>query len=583
MFRTIDGPLSKEEWKNELVFSFGKSVVDDTIPKEYVYRIPNCKFVKAEKLCAKIDAKMFKHGLTFVADEAVGIKDGPALQEFQTYLIAEYYKKHFFTMLTPVEPSPTIQGVLGGLKDPSRSINQMNNMPWLLRHPLAGKLEDKRIGLPLLILMSGPSLHLVKKHLKSLSQHFLIVCIARSLQPCLEAGVEPDFVVQYDTNLEQRHFYEAIPQLKKTVLISLSSACVADYAWKFRGIFFRAAFNGLLLNNPYIMKDSIESSLMACMGLAEVLGAPKALIAGANLSWSKEGEQYSSEENLTNLEGAISKDYRVLQDSCGLNVIDRNGEKTVSNLVYVAAAARASEFAKEIQASVGTNFFLTSNNGIMSPTEFPTASLDVMLETPLLDRDTYLEKVDEAINTKESIDLETCIQYFQERANFLSSQELNFRIRKHNPEFEFEYYNELVSLMNNIRSFILPILNNDRQVHNFVEQWACAYKYATKISLAYLIAKTNTLPALFVESEYTEIEKNIDNFFPEKSLELLELSCFTNHNNNNRKTLEDRGLGLWLKEQKLVFVSQEILHRYNYLFDTLEDDNIIALPHFERV
>ena len=578
MFRTIEGFLSKDVWKQELVFVFGKCEADNAIPSEYVYKIPNSRFVKAEKLCSGIDAKMFEHGLTFVADEAVGKKDGSALQQLQMHLIAEYYKKHFFNTFTPFTPSPSIQDLLGKLKDPSRSISQLCNMPWLLRFPLADKLRDQKIGLPILILMAGPSLHAIKKHLKNLAQRYLVVCIARSLQPCLDSGVEPDFVVQYDTNLEQKLFYNTITRLNKTVLISLSSASISDYAWKFRGIFFRASFKMMLLPNPYVLRDSTESSLLACMGLAEALGAPEALIAGADFSWLIEEGRYCSEASPENLESLKTDDYQIIRDSVGLRILGRDGRKMVSDLGYVAAAGRDSEFAREIQSSVGTRFFLTSNTGIMSPTEFPTASLDKMFDTPLIDRDSYLKMIDGAINTKEIIDLKTAVQYFSSLANFLSVQELNFRIRKHNPDFQFKLYDEFVLLMSNIRSLILPPLEAATCVHNIVEHWSHAYKYAKKIALAYLLAQTESLPVLCIDSEYDRIHECIDGFFPIENLDMIVLTCFAVQEKSQRKTIEDTSIGKWLRDQQLVFVSPAVLNRYNFLFGTLEDDNVIPLP-----
>ncbi|MBU1249258.1 MAG: DUF115 domain-containing protein, partial [Proteobacteria bacterium] len=372
IFRTLESSLSFEDWKNELVFVFGNADADKRIPDQYLFRIPNCKFVNPKKFCSTIDPKLWGNGFTFIADATVGRKDGLALQTVQMNLIKAYYSYHFKNT-TPYTPPAVITALQGGLTDPTRSLNQLKNMPWLLRYPLADKICKKNIGLPVLIVMPGHSVIKVQSDIKRLAQKCLVICIARSLKICLAAGVEPDFVVQYDTHLEQRHFYETIPLLKNTVLVSLSSASISGYAWKFRGVVFRASFNQLILSNDFVMRDGSEGSLLACLGLAEALRAPMVCMAGCDFSWKPHQDIYDPNEAAQHETNSHTEDYRITPEVLRseylmpgrFRVVNRDGQVVCSTIGYVAAAAKASEFADDIQTLVGTKFYLLSHDGIL--------------------------------------------------------------------------------------------------------------------------------------------------------------------------------------------------------------------------
>ena len=204
IIRSVEAYLSQDDWENELVFVFGDSDVDNSIPEQFVVRIPSSKFVDPENFCSTLDVALLKNGFTFVANEETGIKDGQHLQQLQMHIAAAYYQGHFFNQRTPYKPDGIIQGLLGTMADPTRSISQLKNMPWLLRSPIVDKIQDKKLGLPVLIVIPGPSRSRIREKLKKYAKHCLVVCIARSLEFCLDAGVEPDFVMQYDTHLDRK-------------------------------------------------------------------------------------------------------------------------------------------------------------------------------------------------------------------------------------------------------------------------------------------------------------------------------------------------------------------------------------------
>ncbi|MGL1860890.1 MAG: DUF115 domain-containing protein [Pseudodesulfovibrio sp.] len=578
IIRSVEAYLSQDDWENELVFVFGDSDVDSSIPEQFVVRIPSSKFVDPENFCSTLDVSLLKNGFTFVANEETGIKDGQHLQQLQMYIAAAYYQGHFFNQRTPYKPDGIIQGLLGTMADPTRSISQLKNMPWLLRSPIVDKIQDKKLGLPVLIVIPGPSRNRIREKLKKYAKHCLVICIARSLKFCLDAGVEPDFVMQYDTHLEQRHFYDDMPVLEKTVLISLSSASIASYAWKFRGVVFRASFNQILLKNQAVLRDSTEGSLLACMGLAEILMAPRVFMAGCDFCWDKENGRYNSEKEPAKTFDSGPIDYRIrIGKPCEL--AERGGKMAYSQLGYVSAAARASEFAGKIEQSTGTKFYLTSDTGILSSKKFPIASEDVICETPELDRDAYMDAVDDILYAKENIDFGSALSFFKERADILNVQELHFRIKKYNPDFEFELYDQFLRVIGNIRSFVMRFDGQDAQVHRLVEAWANAYNYATKIAYAYVLAQKESIPVLCTESDYAHLTERIDSFFPKEDLDFWILCNFTKENKEKHAhEVRIHTITAWMKRHKMIFISHTILEEFGYLFESLACENVIVLP-----
>ncbi len=580
IIRSVEAYLSQDDWENELVFVFGDSDVDNSIPEQFVVRIPSSKFVDPENFCSTLDVALLKNGFTFVANEETGIKDGQHLQQLQMHIAAAYYQGHFFNQRTPYKPDGIIQGLLGTMADPTRSISQLKNMPWLLRSPIVDKIQDKKLGLPVLIVIPGPSRSRIREKLKKYAKHCLVVCIARSLEFCLDAGVEPDFVMQYDTHLEQRHFYDDMPVLEKTVLVSLSSASIASYAWKFRGVVFRASFNQILLKNQAVLRDSTEGSLLACMGLAEVLMAPRVFMAGCDFCWDLENDMYNYEKEPAKIFAPGAIDYRIRVGS-PYELAERGGRMACSHLGYVAAAARASEFAGKIEKSTGTKFYLTSDTGILSSKKFPIAGEDVICDTPELDRDAYMDAVDDILYAKEDIDFGSALSFFKERADILNVQELHFRIKKYNPDFEFEFYDQFLRVIGNIRSFVMRFDGQDEQVHRFVEAWANAYNYATKIAYAYVLAQKESIPVLCTESDYDHLTERVDSFFPQENMDFWVVSHFTKANNKvYDQEVQAEAASDWIQGKKIVFISHTAFTEYAYLFDVLGNDNIIFLPAF---
>ena len=78
------------------------------------------------------------------------------------------------------------------LSNTCRNIRQLDKLDGIRKYAGQGN------GLPFIVLAAGPSLGRVLPHLSRLKDRAVIVCVDTALHSCLDAGVEPDFIVLAD-------------------------------------------------------------------------------------------------------------------------------------------------------------------------------------------------------------------------------------------------------------------------------------------------------------------------------------------------------------------------------------------------
>lgn len=121
-------------------------------------------------------------------------------------------------------------------------------------------------------LLPGPSPVKIGPFLKELSRHCAIIAISRTLQFCLQHDVYPDFVVQLDTFLAQKHFYEKIDKKLPTTLISLSISPIISYlAQNLEDYFSWIALTRLSCKNNWRLR---EKSLEHPLGVHGIIRSP---------------------------------------------------------------------------------------------------------------------------------------------------------------------------------------------------------------------------------------------------------------------------------------------------------------------
>lgn len=282
-------------------------------------------------------------------------------------------------------------------------INRTRNAEILLRSPLVDKLAVERLDAPLLLLLPGPSLQDLGPLLKDLARSCLVACITRTLGFCLGHGVEPDFLIQLDTYRRQLHLLPAFESLPRTCLVALSQAPVSGLARRFRGVFFMDSFDGEVLPNPARLRESWLSSLLPCLGLAEVLRAPQVFVAGADLSWTK--DRYAGGAAADQTPESFPRDRPVELRESGFQAPDLRGRSVRTQLTYYATAYEAGLFATDIARLTGARFFNLSRAGILDPDLFPPVEPRQALDLPPLDRPALLERLDRALACREEVDL----------------------------------------------------------------------------------------------------------------------------------------------------------------------------------
>ena len=76
--------------------------------------------------------------------------------------------------------------------------NSCKNLPFMAKCDGVKKFMNTNTALPFVILAAGPSLATVLPYLAELKKRCILVCVDTSLHACLNAGVEPDFIVLVD-------------------------------------------------------------------------------------------------------------------------------------------------------------------------------------------------------------------------------------------------------------------------------------------------------------------------------------------------------------------------------------------------
>ncbi|MEF2144748.1 MAG: 6-hydroxymethylpterin diphosphokinase MptE-like protein [Desulfovibrionaceae bacterium] len=571
--------LARDQWNGETVFALGSVEVDPAIPRDHVVSVPKPGFVHPAKLCAGLPEETWERTVFFLTPSRTDAKQAQAVLRIQKHALARMYLT-FFNRRPLRDVPKTLSAIMGGIKDPSRNISQLRNYPWLLRYPLVDKLASARLGLPALLLLAGPSLNRILPRLPELAQRCLVICIARSLKPCLDAGVEPDFVVQYDTNMEQRQFYAGVPQLPNTGLVTLSSAHIHPYAELFRGVFFRGSFNRAFMPNPYTLRDGVEGSLIACLGLAEALGAPQTYLAGADLSWPMDGNCYTAGEEPATDAPDAAQDVRVhTLDGMKVRLGRRDGKIVFSTACFVASAVKAGQTAAEIASSGNAAFHTLSEATLLPEDVFPLTAIEDVLGLPAVDRAEVRAKMDLALNAREHIELMGLFAFLKDREQGLSGYRDMFTLRSLEQEARKKLPNDpMVRILGNMRGACWYHKLNDPLVsaNRLMAAWKQAFAEAAKFVLAHVMAaKGAPLTLLCAPEEEAELRSRLARLIPGCVLDLRQ-PVRLGHD-RGEGGFDDYDLPLLLDDAHLLLVSPRLMRCYAHFWELAPDDKVVDL------
>ena len=458
-------------------------------------------------------------------------------------------------------------------------LNRYRNTAFHLQHPLADKLQAQRVGLPCLLLMPGPSLARIEPHCAELAKRYLILTISRVLPFLRRVGVTPDILVQLDTVPIQQHFHRPGDSFPESVLLALSLAPIRGFAPGFRQLFFIDSFDRSVLPNPFRVRESWLSSLLACLGCAETLCAPNVLLAGADLRLCGESTYYS--ESPAGPDAAHSP-YTLPLETAGdrVTLADANGRHARTTLQYLATAAEAEMFARDIQASTGTVFRTLSPWSLLDQEVFAPLDVADALAAPPLDRAAFLAKADAAAAMPERINLRSLrALYSRNLAEAKKHRDLVACLRLSDPEALRQHpctrYVEA-----NIPWFRPEgAENREAMAGNLASELYDAARFARNVASLHLTASTGAaLTLLCTAEEEAEALERLKAARPGWSWRCLGARVpDTGRPEPSGGALELRVLADWLRSRDVVVVAPGFAREYHYVLSLADDDNRVSL------
>ena len=311
MFKTYIGINEFVDDERSLCFFFGVTPPSSLARVRKLYfPVINEAVVSAIK---EFSPDMLKNGVSVIINPATYEDQKYFIDAAQRFLAYLYAK--FIVFPSASHTIPDNFNVRQGQSSFSilREWSNAQNLPLHLKYPLCDVLKCLNLNIPVLILLPGPSLSEMRPHLKELRKKCIVVCIARSLSFCLEHDCPPDFVVHLDTDIKMKHLFPD-GEFKESFLVPLSAANISEVSKQFAGVFFMESFAPSITKNYYRLRESWLSCSIACLGMAEALGATKVFIAGGDHSWA----------------GHSDKDFHYLDENVG-EQLHFNGPLKVEN------------------------------------------------------------------------------------------------------------------------------------------------------------------------------------------------------------------------------------------------------------
>jgi len=563
------------DYAGEFLVRFGHVPIPADIDPRMVHDIPSPSPEAAADIAAT-PLDMLK-GVAFLVDAACPGLDMDAVTDVQVEYLYRYYKGVILPNSSPLAPAAD-----GVRPQPApeivRIVNKLRNMPYLLRYPLAQKLSARDVRLPVVVLLPGPSLPGIGPRLPELARGHLVVAVSRTLEFCLEHGVEPDFVVQLDTYFIQRKYYEKLPPLPNTTLVALSLCPVHGIADRFKGVFFMDSFDTAVLKNPYRMRENGLSTLMGCMGLAECLGSPYALLSGADLSFpgdNRAGEYFNSP--------GAGKAVREAPPECiqvkdGLLVMkNRAGHRVSTTLMYLAVAREAAGYARDIENAAGVRFYVGNDQGILAAA-IPTLRPEELAAAPPLVRRALGAAIDDALSTPEhvemirlKVDCVKTIQTLDQNLLFLEA----CRVRK---EYGDLARHPIALFAEQERDFNLP---EDPEIRlgfslRIARQWRQALVQARNLALAHMIARHDgQIPLVCLPHEAARPFPGLKRLYPGFTWDVRPLlSPADAPLPDFPRAISYIALHRTLASWQVAFVTAAARDAYRYHFDVYGGDNL---------
>lgn len=498
-------------------------------------------------------------------------------QKLLAYLFAKY-------VLLPVKSSrvPDILG-LRPHNAPPEYLHQLNlhrNTPLHLRHCLVDKLEAQRVGLPCLLLLPGPSLARLGPHLPELARRYLIVAISRTLPFARRHGVTPDVLLQIDTVPMQRHFHHGADRFPDSVLLTLSMAPVHTIAPRFGRVFFIDSFNLSVLPNPARIRESWLSSLLAVLGCAEALHAPRVLVAGADLRLLGDNTYYNQVGGEQETEPAADDGPMTCRDGRTVVFADADGRAARTTLQYFATAGEAELFARDMRETRGMTFASLSAHGILDRDVFAPMEPADALAAPKIDRTVFWAKADAADAATEKISLRSLRALYSRQVEMARrDRELLACLRLGEPE-KMDQHACVRYVRANFPWFRPSDAPKQRLLAaNLAEELYKAALFARNVAALHLLAANNAaVPVLATADEEAGVRRGLSQWRPGWNWRFYGIKALGYEEPMpSGGGIELAALGDWLSFQEAVVVSPGLAKEFDYVIPLVSWENVVGL------
>lgn len=560
----------------QLVVCLGRPKAIPQLPKDrllVLYRVDEAALGRI----AAIDPRRMARGVIVVASREEHARDPRMMLRAQKMLAYLFIKYVDLPMVSTRIPDPARLRPADTPPEFPHMLNMFRNTPLHLQHCLVDKLRDKAVGLPCLLLLPGPSLQLLKDQLPELARRHLIVTISRVLPFLRACGVAPDVLVQLDTVPLQEHFHHPDDLYPNTVLLSLSLAPVRSFAPRFRRVFFIDSFNLAMLPNPARIRESWLSSMLACLGVAEALHAPKVLLAGVDLRLLGENVYFNHGNEHEPLplqtEPMTSRDLAVIAP-------DMNGRQANTTLHFFATAAEAEMFAQEIRASQGTTFHNLSPFSLLDPEVCAPMSPEQALAAPVLDKAAFLDKADQAAAMHEQIHLqELCAGYAGALEDARHSRDIMACLRCTDQEAlpMHPYYRYVAANLPWFRPAGEEGLG--RLAENLASELCLATRFARNVAALHCqAARGVAVPVLCTAQEEPEALARLGRLRPGWAWSCVGIQAPTSEGAApSSGTVALAALHDWMRSQEVLVISPACAREFHYALSLLSGDNVVDL------
>lgn len=530
---------------------------------------------------AALDPALLAHGLVVCTSSKAFARHPREVVRLQKLLAFLHTKFVAYPKGSTKIPDPLNLRDESQTQEFSHELNRLRNIPVLLDAPLAEKLAATRIGLPALICMPGPSLAGLGPHIRDIARGHLVIAIARSL-PFLRAhGVTPDIVVQLDTHPGQRHFYAPGDDFSRSVLISLSLAPTSQLAARFHRVFFMESFDLVALPNPYRMRESWLSSLLSCLGAAEIVHAPRVLMAGCDLSFQGNAVYCTSEASIDRASCPPAEPHEgpVEIDGGTAVLADNQGRRVRTRLGYLATAVEAESFAEDIARTTGTAFFNLSQEGILSPEAYPFLSPEEAASAPAIDREAFLGAVRNAYARKERVDFERLFREYDAGAKRAALDKTimsclkvaaNDAATAANPYLRYVASQPLLAK----GASRDDLLDAARRLTEHLHDACVLARAAAAMHLAH--TKGQPVPVLCLGEEEAELSARLGRYRPDFEWRFVGLrDPDTLRPAPSGGAIAVTNLSAWLSRQAVALLSRGVREEYGYAYTILEQPNAV--------